>query len=314
MREDFIDILKYIKTKGLIVTDIYSNGSLISELILDKISYLGLNPVFHISYDGINTHNWLRGIPIAESITKASIKRIKQKGFKIHLSCCLYQDNLKYIYQNIEYFSMLGIDSIGFGIISFIGEWKHVQKDKKIDIKDVLDALIENLPRIISKKFPIEIDFAGFIRLAPKCASYSIPEVKRYMDKKQLSNWSCCEKMRNTLYINPRGALTGCEALTDSIITKFFPTILNTHLNKILIDGNPFMEFIDQRLKNLEKTNKECAKCSYYNICHGGCRGNANCHGGFWNVDKVACTFFKQGYYNKIIALMKEQNVNRYFE
>ena len=65
------------------------------------------------------------------------------------------------------------------------------------------------------------------------------------------------------------------------------------------------MDFIDQRLCVLEENNKECIQCDFYNICHGGCRGNANIAGNYWGVDPIACAFFKKGYYHKVIGIME---------
>lgn len=150
---------------------------------------------------------------------------------------------------------------------------------------------------------PIDINIAGFVHIYSNL-SYSIPEVKMDMNKEQLRNWICCESMRNTLYINPEGKLAGCAALTDSAIIQDFPNILDTPLKEILVDEHFFMDFIDQRLSKLEENNDECIQCTFYNICHGGCRGNANEKGDFWGIDPIACCFFKNGFYNRIVKIM----------
>ena len=310
IHKDFTKILEYAKNRSITITDLYTNGSLITEPILLKIKEIGINPTFQISYDGKNTHAWIRGNSHAEEIVKNAIKIIKKHGFKVRISCCLYNDNINYIAENIKEYSSLGVDGIDFGLISQIGEWKNI-KQKNAKTEDILEAIISSVPAIVSMKLPIEINLAGFIKFYPDFF-YLIPMVKHNMDKEQLHCWVCCESMRNSLYINPKGNLVGCEMLTGSSIQRGFPNILHTPLKDILIDGNIFMDFIDQRLSRLEENNKECALCAFYHICHGGCRGNANNAGNYWGIDPVACTFFKKGYYDKILKLMENLGVRNY--
>lgn len=304
IRKDFIDILKYAKEKNIIITDLYSNGSLISESLLSKIQAIDINPIFHISYDGENTHNWMRGISCAENQVKSAIKILKKHGHIVHVSCSIYNDNIISLVNNIRHFSLLGVDKINFGLINQIGEWKNSQCDKIAKIEDILEHIISVLPTIIAMNLPIDVNIAGFVNIYSN-SSYSIPEAKMNMNREQLHNWICCESMRNTLYIDPEGKLAGCAALTDATIIRNFPNILYTPLKDILVEGHFFMDFIDQRLSKLEKVNYECIQCAFYNICHAGCRGNANEKGDFWGVDSVACTFFKKGYYAKIVEIME---------
>lgn len=310
IRKDFIDILKYAKEKNIIITDLYTNGSLISESLLSKIRAIGINPIFHISYDGENTHNWMRGNSCAENQVKSATEVLKKHGYIVHISCSIYSDNIVSLVKNIKHFSLLGVDRINFGLINQIGEWKNSQNDKIAKIEDFLDHIISVLPTIIAMSLPIDINIAGFVHIYSNL-SYSIPEVKMNMNKEQLRNWICCESMRNTLYINPEGKLAGCAALTDSAIIQDFPNILDTPLKEILVDEHFFMDFIDQRLSKLEENNDECIQCTFYNICHGGCRGNANEKGDFWGIDPIACCFFKNGFYNRIIKIMDKLCIPR---
>lgn len=309
IREDFLDILKYAKEKGVIVTDIYTNGSFISNNILNRIYSIGYIPTFHVSYDGLSTHDWMRGISNVKFQTEAAVKCLKTNGFKVVTSCSLFRNNVRTMVDYINYMSMLGVDEVGFGIINTIGEWKTKYEQFGIEIQDLLKRIVEYLPNIIHLQSNAIIDIAGFIRLSPKNSSYSIPMEKKYIDSDILPYWIGCETMRNTLYINPKGKLLGCEMLTDSHITNEFPNILEKPLKDILNDGSTYMSFIDQRLQRLNESHAQCPNCLYYNVCHGGCRGNANCHKDFWSEDPVACEFFRGGFYEKILDKMRGLNI-----
>ncbi len=118
IRKDLTSLLKYIKTKNIIITDINSNGSLFTEEFVTELKHIGINPMFHISYDGKNTHNWIRGATNAEELTLKGIELLKTNGFKLSISYCLYQDNLNTIIDNLDFLSNLGVDSVKFGLIT----------------------------------------------------------------------------------------------------------------------------------------------------------------------------------------------------
>lgn len=251
----------------------------------------------------------MRGISNAKFQTETAVKCLKSNGFKVVASCSLFRNNVKSMVEYVNYMSMLGVDEVGFGIINSIGEWKIKHEQFGIEIQDLLEKLIEYLPNIIHLHSNAIIDIAGFIRILPNNSSYSIPLEKLYIDSNVLPYWIGCETMRNTLYINPKGKLLGCEMLTDSHITKEFPNILDIPLSNILKDGSAYMVFIDQRLRLLSENHAQCTKCNFYNVCHGGCRGNAICHKNFWSEDPIACKFFKGGFFKRIIDTMKVLNI-----
>lgn len=253
----------------------------------------------------------MRGIRDAEARFINTIELLKRYNQKIAISYSIYKDNIHTILQNIEYLSKLGIEHLNFGIINNIVEWNRYSNRYAISPPEVLDQLLDILPTLVTKKYPVDIYFAGFIHLYNKCYAYGIPEAKRYVEKTLLPRWICCETMRNSLYIAPSGQLIGCESLSGSSISRDFPNILQEPLNRILSSNSQFMAFIDQRLAKLLANNIKCKSCSFINICHGGCRGNAYSYRSFWEVDPIACTFFKEGYYDKIVDLMSLLKVPR---
>lgn len=309
IRADFILLLKYIKSTGIVVSDINTNGSIISDNFISEIKFLNINPAFHVSYDGRTTHNWLRGVSNAEELSLRGIKLLLGNGFNVSLSYCLYSDNIKNLIENLNFIQDLGIKNVKLGLINHIGEWSNIHVKKSLSVQSILDEIISIIPTIITNKYSINIDFAGFIKIGTKCSFYTIPMAKDYMDKRMLNKWICCETLRNTLYINPIGKLIGCEMLTESTITSSFPNILEMPLKNIIINNTPYMNFIDMRLEELQSTNQSCTKCEYFSICHGGCRGSANINGNYFGKDPIACCYFRNGYYQKIKELMDSFNI-----
>ena len=69
VRRDFWDIVDGLLKHGIGITQIYSNGKLANEKLLDGLIERGIQPEFNMSYDGDEGwHDWMRGIPDAGKI------------------------------------------------------------------------------------------------------------------------------------------------------------------------------------------------------------------------------------------------------
>jgi MoaA/NifB/PqqE/SkfB family radical SAM enzyme len=58
----FYDILDEMRKRGLLLDTIYSNGELVDERLLDELERRDMHPGFHMSFDGLGWHDWLRGV------------------------------------------------------------------------------------------------------------------------------------------------------------------------------------------------------------------------------------------------------------
>lgn len=66
VRKDFWQLIDRILYHGIAIGQIYTNGWLITDKILDEFEKRELKPEFSISFDGIGWHDWMRGKKGAE--------------------------------------------------------------------------------------------------------------------------------------------------------------------------------------------------------------------------------------------------------
>ena len=57
VRKDIWIILEYIRKKGIVITQIYTNGILVTEEVLNRLEELDCSPQFILSFDGISGHD-----------------------------------------------------------------------------------------------------------------------------------------------------------------------------------------------------------------------------------------------------------------
>lgn len=66
VRSDFWEIVDALQKHKIGISQIYSNGKLVNEELLNGLLERGLRPEFNMSYDGDEGwHDWMRGIPDA---------------------------------------------------------------------------------------------------------------------------------------------------------------------------------------------------------------------------------------------------------
>lgn len=312
IRKDIMEIIQCAKSKGILLTGIFTNGSLLTQKHIDAMLAIGLRPTFYISFDGWETHDWLRGVTGAREKTMGAVALVKNNHLPVHLTYMILKKNLKSILQDLDFLAMSGIDKVRFGLLSNTGEWSKFGEAQNVSFKEVLDHIIKILPEIIERKYPFCIDIAGIVMIEEFASRFRIPMDKGYIDNDLLKKMPCCTCARNTLYINPTGCLTGCEILGE-LNGEQYPNIISTDANSLFDMSHGYSKLANRSLEDLFHVNTNCQICQYATICRGGCRANAYFRSGnIDGVDNNACTFFKEGYYEQILQLMETLEVGRY--
>ena len=121
----FYEILDEIKKRGMYLETLYSNGKLIDDHLLDELEKRNMHPAFHISFDGIGWHDWLRGEKGAEEEAVRAFKLLRERGFQTSTSMCLHRHNYKDLRKNINFLAGLGLVHVKINVASPTGRWKN---------------------------------------------------------------------------------------------------------------------------------------------------------------------------------------------
>ena len=62
VRRDFMQIFDAILQRGMFVVQIFTNGSLVNDALLDELDKRNISPTFMISFDGVGYHDIMRGV------------------------------------------------------------------------------------------------------------------------------------------------------------------------------------------------------------------------------------------------------------
>lgn len=305
VRKDFWQIVDRIIERDLYIGQIYTNGWLLTDEVLDRFESRGLFPEFCISFDGVGHHDWMRGIPGAEKRVIEAIKRCVKRGFHVVTEMCVHQGNRNVVRETVNTLSKAGVIGLKIGRVADSELWIRNCENNHLSRQDYYDAMIEYIPYFFKDGMPMQIIIGGVVTLKQSDFRYGIPGV-RYNGNERCCERPLCNSARMVCYIMPDGRLIPCMPMTSASeeIQDRFPLVQDIGLKAGLSDSY-YMEFIDRRVKDLLAANKKCSVCQFKYYCGGGCRASAVIYGenSLMGHDPDQCFFFENGYPDKIRAV-----------
>lgn len=305
VRRDFMEIVDALLERDIRITQIYSNGKLVTDQLLDALLERGIRPEFNMSYDGAGYHDWLRGIPGAEEIVKDAFIRCHEKGFPTGAEMCLFGENNHTLLESVKNLAEWGCTHVKITPVSNVGAWKDGGYGEAMTPKDLYELYMDFLPGYYESGMPLAIQLGGFFSASPaQPDSYDIPVYKSCGD---LATTCICGHARMVMYISAEGRALPCMALSGMGIQEEFPLIPELGLARCITDSR-YMKLINTRATEYLEHNKKCQKCEYAANCIGGCRASAleTSPDDIMAPDMYTCEMFQNGWITKIVETMKK--------
>lgn len=82
----FHELLDEIRQRDILLEAIYSNGRLVDEKLLDELEKRQMRPAFHMSFDGVGWHDWMRGVDGAEEAVIRAFRLLHERGYETSAS------------------------------------------------------------------------------------------------------------------------------------------------------------------------------------------------------------------------------------
>ena len=303
VRKDFWRLMDLLKANHINLMEILTNGVLITDEFLDRLEKIGRRPqIFILSFDGVNCHDWMRGIPGTERSVIEAIKRLRRWGYPVRLTTVLHAGNLESLLPTYELIKELGVSSWTVATVVNSGNWQK-QKHTELNHKRMMDEFLKLLKVYKRDGRPIAMELAGIYSGSPEDKGH-IPFLGGCGTKEQEKK-VLCEVSRLYPNLLPDGRLLPCIPMSGSIMEDMAPNILSADWSIAkALDESPCETYINKTYADLFANNKECAQCEYRYQCHT-CRGDALQKGDFFAKSDKACRFIKGGYAERIRELME---------
>ena len=312
--------------KKIRITQIYTNGVLVTDSLLERLKKIlapqiaknGPKTEFCLSFDGVGTHDDIRGIKGTELETIKAIERIVAHGFPVRIETVLYKKNVGNMVKTLDLMSEKGVESWKISGVGDTGKWLETGGTENLSIEETFDCYMDLLKHFICVGRPLNIQMGGFYScgkgLTQGNSLYSQSTGK--CDEGFLKQYSCntCRFIR---YLLSDGTLLPCIPMTGSAIHKDMPNIRDKSLGEALKD-HKLWEIVSIKVKDLVKKNKECADCEYLGKCNIGCRSCSLIYNeSVFAKDPFTCYYWKNKYSEKIAETIRQIEVvstSRYVE
>ena len=321
LRRDLMDIIQLLAQKKIRLSQIYSNGLLITDRHLESIKGIGFRPAFQVSLDGVGAHDRMRGAVGSEQGVIGAIQRLRAAGFPVVVATAIDRLSLASMTETYELMKRLGVQAWRVSAPQPTGNWRGTTTAIRLD--EQAKAFASLAERWIRDGQPFAIQLCGFFSggRPPKHGAGPNPEAagrKPGVDRgngrapadaaslrrpREMREWpgytpesydcAACREQPNVL---PDGTLVPCPGYVDSIVQARMPNLLREDLSKVW--ASSFLRQIaDMKKKDLFARNPECATCELFKECGLGCRASALTEtGDLMAKDPLACELYMKGY------------------
>ena len=294
----FYELLDEIRRRDILLEVIYSNGRLVDEKLLDELEKRQMRPAFHMSFDGVGWHDWMRGVDGAEEAVIRAFRLLHERGYETSASMCLHRHNIGTLKESVDLLASLGVSRLKVGVASPEGLWKR-ETEHFITHDEANEAILSYLPQYVADGMPVSTEFNGILDFDRQNRSITIPFAK-FSGEAGAERVSACRAARSSMYISASGRVLPCMPISGTAIEARFESILEKPLAEILTKSF-YREMCRLPMSACIEHNERCRACGYRLLCGAGCRANA-CGAGsvdYLGIDEEACHFFKNGWYER---------------
>lgn len=273
VRPDFWSLVDRLLDKEIGIGVLYTNGWLLDRKLLEGFLARGIRPDISISFDGAGHHDWMRGVKGAEEAALRAFRLCQEYGFKTDAEMCLHRGNRDSIRETVRLLKEYDVTALKLAPVTGTELWKMHAEGNELPLRDYYDAAIEYIPHFYEDGMPMDVTLSAVACLYAGSTDYEVvPDT--YPDGGDNGNCLLCAAARLNTYIAPDGRVLPCMPMAAYAEQSRFPKVQEIGLRSALSDSG-YMKFVDCRVRDLIRVNRECADCKYLARCGGGCRANA---------------------------------------
>ena len=299
VRADFWELVDALLEQRITIGQIYSNGWLVDNTLLDRFEQRGIKPGFSFSYDGMGWHDWMRGVKGAEEAVLRALRLCVARGFHSSVEMCVHKGNRGTVRSTVNLFSKAGVSTVKVSRVANTELWRANNEGNAYSDREYYEDMIAYIPQFFEDGCPMNVLLGGVIELRKGSPEFRVV-VERYSDTDKALQCYLCGAARANIYITPDGRLLPCMPMTACKEQELFPKIADIGLQKGLSDSF-FMEFVDRRVCDLIQANSKCRECPHLPKCGGGCRAAAlEQTGDLMGAEESQCMLWNEGWVERI--------------
>ncbi|MBP3817779.1 MAG: radical SAM protein [Butyrivibrio sp.] len=306
IRNDFEILVKELSRSGIYISAIITNGFYLNERILGCLKDNGHNPTFCISYDGDESHDFIRNRAGARADALKAFDLCKSEGFRTSSDMMFCRANMDELRSSVKTLNDHGCSSLKVTPLIMSGSAGKFIPDLKLSPSQVLDAFCNYIPDYYRDHISMEIYLNAYFYAASYEGIWAIPadDACSFVDNCEMG---LCANEKLIPFLNAQGRLLPCAGAASAGKEIIDDMAFVKEVGFIEALNSPGIScFYGYTLKQQMDNNTDCKNCKYINKCMGGCRIVASFEdGSISGRDKYFCTYFRNDYREKILKAVK---------
>lgn len=306
LHKDFLEILGRCTQLGIKVTELLTNGSLLTVELLQGMKDVGVSPCIGISFDGLGSHNHMRNNEHAEEDAIRAIKAAVAEGFKVKATINVNQNSISRLIETCQFLVGLGCSHLFLIRTSETPKWFY-SGEEFTPFDDYYLAVLDVVDVYLSEKWDCKLQiFNGpyFDDIRDRRRVY-----KPYMIDELAGKLVSCHKCSHGCFIAHSGKVIPCDAFEGvSAVYGAFQeqcNIKNHQLYEILMDSQMTV-YKKLEMDEFTDENSQCMDCPWLYSCRGGCRAfGFGTTGSLLGASPVHCTYFRGGHADMLRELIE---------
>ena len=296
LRADIWDLIAELSARRIGIHQISTNGLLLDERALARLRELDVDPILHFSFDGVGTHDSMRGLPAMESPALDAIRRAAAAGFRTAVTSTLDAETRDGVLRTLDVLVDAGVHTWHVNAPMPVGCWTH--ETTGLSMAETADVSETLLRQWLARERPLVVTLCTMYSGAPGGPGPRAPE-------KQFSaeELHCDSLLNDVIYLMPDGRIIPCPKFIDTPLQEAMPSLLEVSLSEVWEDA-ALRELLAVTKAQVLEHNPECGACPELAECGGGCwaMGWTNT-GDRLGRDPAACELWKGGYRQRLAAV-----------
>lgn len=304
VRKDLPLLIREMRKRGIHVTQLYTNGFLLTDGILDLLEDERRMPDIIISFDGVGCHDWMRGVPGAEKMAIRAMELCQRRNVPVILTMCLHKGNIGAIAKTVRLATQKGVRMLRLCITDDINGFSEKNGIELLSFDEAAQTFLDYIPVFCRERPDIMLEIARFIRIPGRTPeNYTILPLEHNCT--DLKKNIVCGNVRHDFYINSEGRVLPCMEVAGSPLEDECYKITEHGLEGALLSP-AYAAFLHADASELLRENPQCAECPHLPKCGCGCRGESLARRqGMYGIDPNKCAFFLHGWEEKLRRTME---------
>ena len=310
----FLDIVRAIYDRDMMIFELNTNGLLLNQKILDEFKRLCCYPLIKISFDGVGYHNIIRQHPKAEDMTIKAIKLCLDNGFRVKAQVQVNRKNVDVMMDTAKLLDEMGVDEMRIIRTTEAPRWEKSSPNSSLTIEEYYERMLDFSKEYIDSEMKMVVDIWQFVKLYPSHHMYTLIPIACTKDEFNI-RIPMCKGNRGMIAISSGGEAVPCLQMSGWFLEHNISlgNVLKTPLKQLVKDSDYLNLAMAPLFKQIVENDK-CGNCKYYKACTGGCPALGllySKNNDYYHEDITKCIFFENGWYEKVTNTLKKWRIEK---